>query len=363
MNHQIYYKKLVEGNNLNILDKIVLVFLGFISVLYKIVLKIRDYFYKIGIFKSVKIDIPVISIGNITLGGTGKTSICITLAKMLYGKKLNIAILSRGYKGNREKNFGVVNDGNRILLSQEEAGDEPYLLVKKLPFVKILVGKNRAKSADYAQKNFNSNLIILDDGFQQKKLFSDINIVLLDAKNPFGNYKLFPGGILREPIMKLKKSDIVIITNINLVQQYQIIINEVKSINPYAAIFTSQYIPVKITDLAIKAEIKKEDIVNKSILAVTGIANPEYFKEMIEKWLNKKIKIVSYPDHYQFTKNDFKEIKNRAKNYACDLILITEKDAVKFVPLEIPVYVIEAEMKINEEQRFMEKLSELITLH
>ncbi|MBI5417751.1 tetraacyldisaccharide 4'-kinase [Candidatus Poribacteria bacterium] len=390
-NIENYYKKLNSSEKKNLFDKIVLLFLEFFSWIYAVILFIHELLYKINFLKSTKLKIPVISIGNITMGGTGKTSMVITIARMLQKQQADIAILSRGYKGKLENKWGLVSDGNKTLLSAEEAGDEPVLIANKLPGVKVLVGKDRGQTGTFAQEKLNSKLIILDDGFQQKKLDVSVNIVLLDAVEVFGNYKLFPRGILRQPISTLEKSDIIIITNSNIneygnlkdeilqslrsfrmtsrerchserSEESAFILNELKKYASGAKIFSAEYHPIRIRNLADNSLIEIKNIRDKSILAVTGIAHPEYFKYTIEKLLNKGIKSLYYPDHYKFSKEDFKEIERKAKNFNSEIILITEKDAVKFIPISIPVYVVEVEMKINDEAKFREALSEFLAL-
>ncbi|MBI5207139.1 MAG: tetraacyldisaccharide 4'-kinase [Candidatus Firestonebacteria bacterium] len=361
-NLQNYFEKLYKEKSLNLFDIIIIRFLELLSILYAIVLKIRESLYNSGYLKTTKIDIPVLSIGNITMGGTGKTSLCISLTRILQNKISDIAILSRGYKSKNKKTWALVSDGNKIMLSPEEAGDEPYLLAKKFPGIKVLIGKNRAFTALIAQCKFNARLIILDDGFQQRKLRAKINIVLIDAKCPFGNYKLFPCGILRQSLDVLKKCNIIIITNVNMVDEYKFLIDKIQDINPEIDIFTAQYRLVKIKSLLGDNSINIEEIRKKSVLVVSGIAHPEYFKQTVQKFLNMEVKSIYYPDHYHYNIKDFKEIEKKALEYGCEIILITEKDAVKFIPLSIPVYIVESEMKVNEEDKFREKISEFIAL-
>src|SRR3989338_4045779 len=174
------------------------------SILYGICIKLRYFLYHTGIFKTKRLTCKVISIGNITVGGSGKTPMAIYLAKKLKEKGRKVIILSRGYKG-KVKGIGVVSDGGNILLDPEDAGDEPYLMAAKLKNIPVIVGKDRYKAGLYAIEKFNPDVIILDDGFQHIRLARDIDFLLIDLRKGFGNGHLFPLGMLREPLSGLKR--------------------------------------------------------------------------------------------------------------------------------------------------------------
>ena len=183
-----------------------------ISVLYGGLTHLRRRLYTRGRLKSHRLPCPVISVGNLTLGGTGKTPLVIHLAEKIQGMGYRPVILSRGYKGLAEKGGAVVSDGRNLLCDARQAGDEPYLMAILLPTVPVVVGRHRYRAGMDAIRRFQPDIILLDDGFQHLQLKRDLNLLLLDAQNPFGNRYLFPRGTLREPEVSLLGADAVVLT-------------------------------------------------------------------------------------------------------------------------------------------------------
>ncbi|MBU4464115.1 MAG: tetraacyldisaccharide 4'-kinase, partial [Proteobacteria bacterium] len=195
-------------------------FLFIISLAYGYAVKLREFCYKIGIVKSKRLLCAVISIGNITVGGTGKTPMTIKVAQIIRRLGYKVAIISRGYKGGAEKTGGIVSNGHTILMESDKAGDEPFMMASKLKDIPVVVGQNRYKAGWLAIKEFDPDVIVLDDAFQHLNLKRDIDIVLLDCEHPFGNAHLLPRGILREPISALKRSDAFVLTRFDSVSDY-----------------------------------------------------------------------------------------------------------------------------------------------
>ena len=209
----IYKKieKVITSDSRNGYDWLVL-FLSMASKVYGGVVKIRRIFYKNGILISKKLSCPIISIGNITVGGTGKTPMTIYVAQVVKNLGYKVAIISRGYKGKAEKIGGIVSDGKGLLMTPENAGDEPYLMANRLKDVQVIVGKNRFDAGRLAIRKFDPDVIVLDDGFQHLMLQRDLDMVLLDYHRPFGNGHLLPRGVMREPVSALLHADAIILT-------------------------------------------------------------------------------------------------------------------------------------------------------
>ncbi|MBW2599013.1 MAG: tetraacyldisaccharide 4'-kinase [Deltaproteobacteria bacterium] len=183
-----------------------------ISILYSGVVRLRNLFYQTGLFKVRKLGCRVISVGNITVGGTGKTPMVIMLANLLNEKGYRPAILSRGYAGKGKSRVNIVSDGKNLLMSPKNAGDEPALIAKSVRNVPVITGKNRYLTGKYAIEHFRADVLILDDAFQHRSVFRDIDIVLLDNQKPFGNGFTIPRGELREPASALERADIIVKT-------------------------------------------------------------------------------------------------------------------------------------------------------
>ncbi|MGB5159169.1 tetraacyldisaccharide 4'-kinase [Desulfobacterium sp. N47] len=305
------------------------------SFIYGILIKIRCALYSKGIFKQKKLSCKVISVGNVTVGGTGKTPMTIYLAKMFAGHGYKVAVVSRGYRGKCEKKGGVVSTGKEILMGPELSGDEPFMMAARLENVPVVVGQNRFKSGRMAIKNFDIDIILLDDGFQHIKLFRDINILLLDHSHPFGNYHLIPRGILREPLVSVKRADAFILTGSSPDETKAE--NFLDSISQSRAIFetySSYYYFNAGKEISIdwrssfKKDLSKDyiRIAGKKVVAFSGIAINENFKKTIEEFKCELVDFYGFPDHYYYSADDIEKISQSAKKSGAQFVITTEKD-------------------------------------
>lgn len=338
-----YIQDIILGKELK--NKLLLFILNFISYLYYLVIELKLFFYEKKIIRQHHFDIKVISIGNITLGGTGKTPAVIEIANLFQDKQL--VILSRGYRSEYEHKIAVVSDGNQILLKESEAGDEPYLLAKRLPAVPIIIGKDRVKSAGYALNKFGAQVIILDDGFQYWQMKRNLDIVLINGKDPFGNTHIFPSGSLREPIKNLKRAHIFIITKIDQCLNRTDIIQELKKINPDALILESIHKPIKFISFDSKEEYPLEFIKDLDILALSSIGDPESFEFTLKKLVSKKFIHLKFADHYGYTKQDINKLIDYLQGIS--FIITTEKDIIRLrevSPPDLPILYLEIKFEI-----------------
>lgn len=266
----------------------------------------------------------VISVGNITLGGTGKTTLVEYLsAKLsLAGKK--VAVLSRGYK--RDQSC----PGSCGL------GDEPAMLKERLPQVEVVVNQNRLKAAQTAIRDYASDTLILDDGMQQWKIFKDLEIVTLDAGNPFGNYHLLPAGFLREPLSALRRADIFVLTQIRLGQETGALTAKLKSINPQALIVESRHEVEGFSRLDQGLElINPDSFKGKQAALFSGIGNPEGFENCVKELGINPVKHYRFADHYGYKQEDILAIIKETKENNLEMIITTQKDAVKIRKLRL----------------------------
>ncbi|MGM0508160.1 MAG: tetraacyldisaccharide 4'-kinase [Fusobacteriota bacterium] len=303
-----------------------------LSWIYKFITGLRNILYKKGILKTKNIkNIKIICIGNITVGGTGKTPAVQYFAKKYIDEGKKVAIISRGYKGKRKKDPMIVSDGNNILGKVSEVGDEPFLHASNLS-VPVIVGRDRYSAVMLAQKRFDIDTIILDDGFQHQKLERDKNIVLISALDPFGDFKLLPKGRLREPIDGLERANEFIITKSDLVSKEKLS-NITKYLKHYNKnISLAIHKPSKL--FSFTGEERELDFIKgKDILLLSGISNPKSFEDTVRKFKPGIINRIDYPDHYKFKKEDIKSAITGQKRAKCDIILITEKDYVKIYEL------------------------------
>ena len=300
-----------------------------LSFIYGIIIKFRNFCYEKNIKKIKKVNgVKIICIGNIVVGGAGKTPAVQYFVKKYLQEGKKVGVLSRGYKGKREKDPFLVRDNEKIHAKVLESGDEAYLHALNLN-VPIVVSKNRYEGAKYLKEKFGLDIIVMDDGFQHRKLYRDKNIILIDATNPFGNFKYLPEGKLRESLYELKRADEIIISKSNYVKKIKIY--EILTI---LKIYNKKNVPVKLASFDIEyfysingKKIKIEEIKDKKVLIFSSIANPKVFFDTIKKLEPKIIEQIAFDDHHMYTKLEIDEIIKKSNSF--DYILTTEKDIVK----------------------------------
>jgi len=329
-----------------------------LSLPYGGAVRTRSFLYSLRWLKTRTLPCPVISVGNITVGGTGKTPLVMALAKRLMAEEIAVAILSRGYK-RKKTSESVVSDGKTILLSPEESGDEPFLMAKACPGTPVLVGKNRFANGRIAVQRFGVKGLILDDGYQHLSLYRDINILLIDSHMGFGDRHLLPRGILREPLSQLRRADLFLLTKAGDPETCQPLEKEIYEIHPEARVFHSHYEPLSLVGPQGEQE-ELHSLKGKKILALSGIAHPSGFSSMLRKCGTKIVGEAIFPDHHLYTTKDLSSIEVKAKG--TDGIVTTEKDMVKLNALNIdhlPIRALRIEMKIWEEEEFYKRVMEI----
>ncbi len=327
------------------------------SVPYGWMGRLRSALYARGLLQAKQLPCPVISVGNLTAGGTGKTPLVMALAGELKEKGIPVAVLSRGYKAKQTSEV-VVSNGQRIRLSCGETGDEPYLMAKRLKGIPVLIGKDRFFNGRIALQRFGVRGVILDDGFQRLQLRRDLNILLVDSTIGFGDGHLLPRGILREPLTHLRRADLFMLTKVEDREACQPLERFLKRIHPPAPVFHSRYEPSGLVGPGEEWE-EVESLKGRSVLALSGIAHPFSFLSLLKKCGMKVIKEAAFPDHHRYTRSDIASLEDAAKG--ADWIVTTEKDLVRLGGFEIghlPIRALRIEMKV-EERAFFEEVMKL----
>lgn len=327
-------------------------FFRFISFFYLLGHHFRLWAYRWGIFPRRSLDCRVISVGNLTLGGTGKTPFVMMIAEILRGNGFKPAILTRGYGGKSNKPVNVVCDGKEIFLSPEWVGDEAVMMAEKLKNVPILTGADRFQTGRYALENFGIDTLILDDGFQHLALRRDLDILLCDHQRPLGNNYLFPAGELREPASETRRADMVCFTHY--------------SGGPIK--FSSQFlgsIPQIKTHLRLDSIINMENgdvcdaevLKSQPVVAFCGIANPEGFRQILQDAQVQLKVFKAFPDHHEYSLNDIKELESIASQEGGKFILVSEKDAVKLKDMKfsLPFFKVVIDLEILEGREIFNK--------
>ena len=316
---------------INIFYNAISVFLMPFAMLWNAIHKIRRHFFYYGILKQNQFQVPVISIGNLSFGGTGKTPFTIWMSKYLDEIGMKVMILTRGYKGGLENSSGIIRAGRKLGLNPQEFGDEATLLARRLKSANIVVGKDRSSNLDFYFEEINPDVVLLDDGHQHLRLSRNLNIVLFDVSMPIEKYKVAPLGYLREDFSALRDTDVIVFGKVNQVSEQEV--SELKElIIPHVSkdvFFASMnYKPTGFFDISYKKRFDLNEIVGKNVIAVAGIASPQSFFELLNQLKANIIKTYSYPDHHYFSLDEMREILNIAdKNDA--LVITTEKDMVK----------------------------------
>ena len=333
-----------------------------LSLVYGLIIRLLIFFYSL---KPRRLDCKAISIGNITVGGTGKTPVVEFVAKRLREQGRRVAILSRGYKRMVGKYDMRVASYESLVASYENMGDEPFMLKEKLGDMPVLVDYDRIRSAGVASHDYGADTVLLDDGFQQWKIKKDLEIVTINAANPFGNKHMLPRGILREPLSSLKRADVLILTKTDLNPDIKSLKDHLRRINPSGLIVETVYNLLGfcgITDT--KGElVKAVSLKGEQVCLVCGIADPASFEALI-KGLGLKVGLFfKFPDHYCYSKEDLVKIIQESNRHTIRTIITTEKDSVRLPPMDyeaIPMKFLAAviEIKINSnEKEFNDRLS------
>ena len=336
-----------------------------LSKVFLVIVKSRRWLYEVRIIRDHPLGVQVITVGNLTVGGTGKTPVVEKFARVLTDQGRKVAILSRGYRSKPpplmqrlKAKFSlqedttpprVVSDAKNLMLNSEDAGDEPYMLASNLKDVVVLVDKDRVKSGRYAIEKFGCDTLLLDDGFQYWKLAGRRrDIVLIDAQQPFGNEQLLPRGTLREPISHLKRADTIFITKSN--GESAALRARIKKHNSTAGIIECVHWPLYFEDV-FNTEARENIgwLKGKKVATLSGIAQPDSFEQSLVKQGAELVYAKRFADHHRFNQQEIINTINRAKKRRAEVILTTQKDAVRFPKIDrrdLPIYYMRVEIKI-----------------
>ena len=338
-------------------------FLNVLSYLFESLVRLRLRLYQSRILHNHHLGCLVIVVGNLTVGGTGKTPVVEKLARNLHERGRKVAILSRGYKSRREPLLRkawrslthrappdpkIVSDGENVLLNSEEAGDEPHMLAKNLPGVVVVVDKDRVKAGLFAIRRFQADTLILDDGFQYFALKDHLQLLLVDKSNPFGNRRLLPRGILREPVRHLQRASHIFLTKSDG-KPDPALEAAIRTYKPDAEFIECAHRPQHLQAVGGEERIPLAELAGKRIGAFCGIATPSSFERFLVGYGATVVQKRWYLDHHRFRPGELETFFHRADDADLDMVVTTEKDAVR-IPADfrptVPFYFLRVEIEI-----------------
>lgn len=320
--------------------------------IYGFGMSVRQVFYYKNIFRRVKLPVPVISVGNLVLGGTGKTPVVAHIASLLKSFGYNPAIISRGYKGKASHAVNIVSDQFKRLLSVEDAGDEPSMLAEKLSGIPVLTGKNRVLPAKYAMEAFGVDVIILDDGFQHLSLQRDLDIVLFDSTKLAGNSRIFPGGVLREPVSALHRASCFLLTGgtTDNKERATLFSELLSSRFEEKPVFRGYNSGVSL----FHAHDRTQHVLQGRYFGFCGIANPSRFSKTLSENGIPLSGFKPLPDHVHYTDTMVQQLSEVARENGASALITTSKDAVKLSSKRFNLPLVVADLKISLSDGFDE---------
>ncbi len=351
-----YFRELVEGRRRRACDRLLLLLLTVFSIPYTLVVKVRVALYAAGILPSRCLPRKVVSVGNLTVGGTGKTPMVAWIARYFLARGKRVAVISRGYGGTAEGKTRIVSDGETLFLTPEEAGDEPCLLARSVPGLMVVIGADRHAAGLLAIERLSPDLFILDDGFQHLRLRRDLNILLLDCRSPFGNGRTLPAGLLREPTSAASRADVAVLTRCGGVPGEG---------SPVAGLPCSRasHRLTALVPLAGGTPLPFPSLKGVRVLAFSGIADPISFFSALEREGVELAATLAFPDHARYGKREIDTICRRRNDSGAAFLVTTEKDAVKlgaYADLLGPCYAARLEMEFFDSRALEKALEKLM---
>ena len=315
---------------------------------YRGLLDAREWLYARGVLRSRAADVPVVSVGNLTVGGTGKTPAVELAVRTLMDLGERPAVVSRGY-GRRGSGIQIVADTASIRLDADEGGDEPFLLARRLPGVPIVVGANRYEAARLATTRFGVSAIVLDDGFQHRTLAKDLEIVMARSRAPWGNGRLLPGGPLREPLTALARAHLIVVTGARGPSDIGEVAEDARVHAPGVPVLAARHIPVQCWDAGTMRDLGVDALRGLKLFAFAGIGAPDGFRRTLEETGAVEAGFAPFADHHRYTVDQLAALERRAYAASAVGLVTTEKDWARLrglPPRGVPLYVLGVQLML-----------------
>jgi tetraacyldisaccharide 4'-kinase len=350
-----YLVSVVRGRR-GLIPGIIRLVLAAFALGYVAGLKFYLSLYRIGLRRAARLPCKVVCIGNLTAGGTGKTPTTQMVCRLLAAQGKRVAVIIRGYGGDYEHDCALVSDGDQVLLNARQAGDEAYLLARTLPGVPVAVGRDRIRTGSLVVRECRPDVIVMDDGMQHWRLHRDLDVVLLNACEPFDNGWTFPRGMLREPKTHIRRAGIVLLTNARRAGDGALdaLRREVSALAPGRPIFVGDLEPVALLDAEGSESAELGWLDGRRVCAMSALGNPASFESMLGEQGAVLAANVRFRDHHQITRRDLDEVLRKSVLAGADAVITTEKDAVKLTAgaEALPLRVLRVAMVVSDEIAF-----------
>src|SRR6058998_3976099 len=300
-----------------------------LSHLYGLAMRTRAALYARGLLRQQTLPCRVISVGNLTVGGTGKTPVVIALAAALRDRGRKVGVISRGYKRRSGTSFLEISDGRTLRGHPGDSGDEPFLIAQRCPGVPVAVGADRPRVGRYLLDRHHIETLILDDGYQHLALQRDVDLLVVDAAAPFGNGYLLPRGRLREPLSSMARASAVFVTRASQAQRLDELKATVRAAAPAVPIWITDFAPSAVVQVGGATAAEPSVLKGERVLAVSGIGNPESFRKLLAAAEATVVDHCVFADHHAYSQDDLGKVRRSATQAGVDRIVTTEKDAVK----------------------------------
>ena len=324
--------------------------LSALSAGYRAALATREGAYRWRVLRTGRLACPVVSVGNITMGGSGKTPLVEEIALALLDLGASPAIVSRGY-GRDRRGVAVVSDRDGVRLGPRAAGDEPALLAERLPGIPVVVGESRLEAGRVAVERCGATAIVLDDGFQHRTLRKDLEILAVNGPSPWGNGRLFPRGMLREPLSALRRADLLVVTNASDDAVRAAIVDVIRAHNPSAPVAAASYQVVELREPSSGHRLGAEALGGRRFLAFAGLGSPRGFSDTLRAAGVGMAGLAEYPDHYWFASSDLDELARQSRALGAEGLVTTEKDWMRLKslpPPAVPLWVLKVRLRVAD---------------
>ncbi len=327
-----------------------------VAALYSAVVRTRAKFHETPFAVKIKVSPRVVSVGNLTVGGTGKTPFTLRLAELLRNQGYSVVILSHGYKRGASQPFVMVSDGEKVLCEVEESGDEAQIIAMHAEGIPVVAGSPKWQVAQWIERRLSPQWIVLDDGFQHLRLVRDFNILLLDAKEPFGNGHIVPSGTLREPVSSIRRADLLVLVERDSSSDLEAVREVIRRHHPGAPILSSRRKFSHIAAYSDGSTCPIDGLRHRQLLAFCGLGQPAQFFDSLHQEKLNLTGTLSFPDHHRYRSADVRRILQEASRTGAEALITTAKDKINLEGQTLgnwSCYVFEIKMIIPEESRLL----------